>query len=109
MTPDPAPDSLAACLSALAVSAPLAQGCLDAGGGDVPGLVLARLGVDLRWAVTGQTRLAGGLGVGLAGTPLHAALAVLHQRLADSAARIRFEIHQTPASPTPHAQGAHHA
>jgi hypothetical protein len=106
--PSPAAASLADCLARLAVSAPLAQGSLDAGStpsgqGAVPGLVLSRLSVDFAWAVTSQTSL--GARVGLRGLPLNANLAVLHGRLADSAARIRFEVQQTPADPASSTNG----
>lgn len=103
------PDSLAATLASLAVSAPLAQGCLDAGGGGVPGLVVARLSVDFAWAVTDATRRGASLDIGLLGLPLNAGLAVLHTRMADHAARIRFEIQQTPADPAISLQGTQHA
>lgn len=106
--PTPAADSLAACLARLAVSAPLAQGCLDAGQGEAPGPLLASLSIDFAWAVTERVSLGAQLGIGLRGLPLNAALAVLHTRVADSAARIRFEVQQTPAGPAS-TQGAHHA
>lgn len=109
MTAPPEPGSLAACLAGLAASAPLAQGVLDAGQGDAPGLALARLDIDFRWAVTRLTRQGGTLGAGLAGTPLNAALTVLHGRLADSAARVRLEILQAPVDPTHSNQGVRHA
>lgn len=103
--PDPAPAaaSLADCLARLAVSAPLAQGCLDAGQDATRGLVLSRLSVDFAWAVSSQTSL--GARIGLRGLPLNASLAVLHSRLADSAARIRFQVQQTPAEPASSTNG----
>lgn len=109
LSPDSTRVSLAASLASLAVSAPLAQGCLDAGGGDSPGLVLTRMSVDFAWAVTAVTRRGASLDIGLLGLPLNAGLAVLHTRLADNAARIRFEIQQTPADPAISSQGAQHA
>lgn len=106
--PPPAADSLAACLARLAVSAPLAQGCLDAGQDGAPGALLASLSIDFAWAVTDRVSQGVELGIGLRGLPLSASLAVLHTRVADSAARIRFEVQQTPAGPAS-TQGAHHA
>jgi hypothetical protein len=108
-----------ACLAAEAVAQSSGQGSVSTAGSlfsvlfglvaVIAGLVLASLSVDFAWAVTDATRRGASLDIGLLGLPLNAGLAVLHTRLADHAARIRFEIQQTPADPAISLQGALHA
>ena len=118
-TPRP-PDTLATCLARLAVSAPLAQGCIDAGLHHAaaptdpanlappPGMLLASLQVEFAWVLTERTSLGGEIGIGLPGLPLNASIAALHTRAMDSACRISFEVQQTPALPATSPQGENH-
>jgi len=113
-------DTLATCLARLAVSAPLAQGCIDAGQRHAPalpdpanlapppGMRLASLQVEFAWVLTEHSRLGGEIGIGLSGLPLTASLAALHTRVVDSACRISFEVQQTPAYPATSPQGENH-
>ena len=118
-TPRP-PDTLATCLARLAVSAPLAQGCIDAGLrhaaalpdpanlAPTPGVLLASLRVEFAWVLTERSSLGGEIGIGLPGLPLNAAVASLHARVLDSACRVSFEVQQAPVFPATSPQGDNH-
>ena len=118
-TPRP-PDTLATCLARLAVSAPLAQGCIDAGlrraptvpdpanFAPAPGMLLASLQVEFAWVLTERSSLGGEIGIGLPGLPLNASIAALHTRAVDQACRIILEVQQTPVLPATSPQGENH-